>query len=144
MAGMDLAGLHPELRPYADYALAIAKVNGLAPTVTSVARSWATQTKLRDNFEWCLENACVGVDCGFVDGHDCRYPANAPGDSAHGVWAVDGSQGSLAFDSVVDDDQWELWTAIRRWVGFTVPDNDRVHAELPSWRSYVGSTVASR
>src|SRR5690348_7614135 len=121
MAGTDFAGLHPGLKPYAEYAMQIAKFNGIRPYVTSVARTWADQAKLYAN---------------YIAGKS-RYPANAPGDSAHQPRTVAGLEGALAFDSTVPPEQQDAWDAIRRYVGFRVPENDRIHAELPEWRSYV-------
>lgn len=117
----DFGGLHPGLKPYAEYAMQIANYNGIKPVVTSVARTWADQAKLYAR---------------YIAGQS-KYPANAPGDSAHQPRTVAGLEGALAFDSVVPDAQLATWTAIRRYVGFRVPENDLIHAELPEWRSYV-------
>lgn len=99
----------------------IASYNGIKPVVTSVARTWADQAKLYAR---------------YIAGQS-KYPANAPGDSAHQPRTVAGLEGALAFDSVVPDEQLATWTAIRRYVGFRVPENDLIHAELPEWRTYV-------
>lgn len=117
----DIAGLHPALKPYAEYALQIANLNGIKPTVTSVARTWADQAKLYAK---------------YISGQS-KYPANVPGDSAHQPRTIQGQEGALAFDSVVPDDQLATWIAIRRYVGFRVPANDLIHAELPDWRGYL-------
>lgn len=120
-----LAGLNAGLRPYADAALQWASYYGLKPVITSVFRGWTEQVDLRNRYERCLASGPVhpGREAG------CRYPANQPGDSAHNY--------GLAWDSWVPAEQMPTWTAIRRWVGFRVPDHDQVHAELPDWRSYV-------
>jgi hypothetical protein len=122
-----LRNLHPELQPYADYAIAWAKSLGITVTVTSVLRSTARQAELRAQFEGCLAR---GQQV-YPENPDtrCRYPANRPGDSSH--------EYGLAWDSDVEDRYQATWTAIRRAVGWTVPANDPVHAELPSWRNYL-------
>jgi len=118
-----LRGLHPDVRAGAEFALDIARFNRISPRVTSVTRTWANQVRLRRNFERCVEEGR------FPSPPDCRFPANEPGDSAH--------QFGLAFDSVVEPDDQAIWDAIRRWVGFGVPLNDRIHAEVPGWRRFV-------
>jgi hypothetical protein len=130
--------MHPQLRPYAEYALRIAEANKVHVTVSSVARTRAEQQELRDRFEYGLAHGYYGR---IVEGVDYRYPANRPGDSAHGHWRVNGLVGALAFDSVVDQAQLELWNAIRAYVGFGLQANDPVHAELPMWRSYVDTSA---
>lgn len=110
---MGLRGLHADVRPYAEYAHQVAEYYGLNPVVTSTYRSWAEQKRLRERWE-------AGKS---------RFPANRPGDSAHN-WG-------LAWDSWVPEDQRDLWTRIRRWVGFDVPSNDWIHAAVPNWRQYV-------
>jgi hypothetical protein len=60
---------------------------------------------------------------------ECRYPANRPGDSAHNF--------GLAWDSTVDPQFQGWWDYVRSAVGFQVLPNDRIHAQLPSWRRYV-------
>ena len=107
-----LRGIDRRLRPYAEYAFQIAHHNGLKPVVTSVYRGWAEQQRLRTRWEAGLS----------------RWPANQPGDSAHNF--------GWAFDSWVPDEQFPIWDAIRRYVGWRVPDNDYIHAELPDWRQY--------
>lgn len=132
---IDFAGMHPELRPYAEYCLKLARINGLHVTVTSVQRGWAEQTQLRARYERCLAlYGRTGPDLPQA----CHYPANAPGDSAHQPWGGgDGRFGALAFDSSVPESEQATWDAIRRYVGFRVPANDHVHAELPNWRQQV-------
>jgi len=110
---LTLRGLHPELRPYAELAHRIAEAYGVQPVVTSVFRSWEEQARLRARYE----------------AGKAKFPANRPGDSAHNY--------GLAWDSWVPPEQQDLWDAIRRYVGFEVLPNDRIHAQLPSWRSYV-------
>lgn len=106
-------GMHLELRPYADYAIQLADAYGLNPVVTSVLRTWEDQARLRRDYE-------AGRS---------RFPANRPGDSAH--------QYGLAWDSWVPEEQEQLWTQIREYVGWRVPPNDWVHAEYPNWRTVV-------
>jgi LAS superfamily LD-carboxypeptidase LdcB len=115
------AGLDPQVAEAARYAIAIAEYNGIHVTVTSGFRSIERQAELRASYEACQRGDTVG--------RDCRFPANRPGDSAHNF--------GLAFDSDVAPAQRAVWTDIRRWVGFAVPDNDYVHAEYPGWRSLI-------
>ena len=66
--------------------------------------------------------------------HSCNPLSPLPGDSAH--------QYGLAFDSSfaadVKPQLMPLWVQVRRAVGFRVPDNDEVHAEVNGWREIVG------
>lgn len=101
------------MRPYAEWAHQIAHAYGIRPVVTSTFRSWEEQARLRREYE-------AGRS---------RWPANRPGDSSHN-WG-------LAWDSWVPEDQWPLWTAIREAVGFEVLPNDRIHAQVPDWRTWV-------
>lgn len=117
-----LAGLNPGLAPAAEEAIALAGEYGLKPTVTSVYRTLTQQLGLYNTRQRCLAGDRVA----------CKqqpYPANRPGDSAHN-WG-------LAWDSWVPADQMDLWVEIRRALGWRVPDNDLIHAELPDWRFYV-------
>ena len=123
-----LRGLHPELRPYAEYAVNVAKQYGLEPYVTSVYRGMDLQRKLRQNWERCVERGLYPSDARLQYGMSCAYPANRPGDSGHNY--------GLAWDSWVPADQMATWRAIREWVGWRVPDNDQIHSELPEWRQY--------
>jgi hypothetical protein len=124
-------GLHPTVRERAELAVSVATRYGLTVTVTSGYRSWAEQTKLRVQYEGCVaQGEAVNPN---NSNPACRYPANEPGDSAHNY--------GFAFDSWVPEEQWWLWTYIRRWAGFRVPDNDRIHAEVPDWRKYAGSSL---
>lgn len=119
--------MHPELTAYADYCLDWARYLGLQVTVTSVLRDSTKQAQLRRQYEACLargERVWPGNPNPL-----CRYPANRPGDSAH--------EHGLAWDSDTPDSQMPTWVAIRRAVGWTVPDHDPIHAELPQWRSYL-------
>lgn len=120
---IGLRGLHRDVRPYAEYAHEVARYYGLSPVVTSAVRSWENQAKLRANFERCVAQGR------FPSAPDCKWPANRPGDSSH--------QYGLSWDSWVPDAQMQFWAAIRRWIGFNVPDNDVIHAEVPQWRQYV-------
>lgn len=107
-----LKDLHPEVKARAEIALAWADYYGVPTTVTSGVRTCAEQATLRS---------------AFLAGRS-RFPANAPGDSAH--------QFGLAWDSVTQPAIEPWWTAVREWVGFRIPANDVVHAEVPSWRSF--------
>lgn len=113
-----LRGLDSQLRPYAEYTFQLARHYGLTPQVTSVYRGWALQQQLRQQWE-------AGRS---------RWPANRPGDSAHNF--------GWAFDSVVPEPQQPTWDAIRRYVGWRVPENDYIHAELPDWRQYRSSAFS--
>lgn len=121
-----LRGLHPEIRRGAEEALRWAEAYQIPVTVTSGHRTWAEQQWLRTRYERCLARGERIAPSN--PNAACRYPANQPGDSAHN-WR-------LAWDSWVPAPYVEAWKAIRRWVGFTVPDGDVVHAELPEWRAY--------
>lgn len=115
-------GLHRDVRPYADYALQIANYYRVPVTVTSVYRDLTTQARLRRAYETCVAQ-------GRFPGPGCRYPANRPGDSAHNF--------GLAWDSVTEPQYQDWWDAVRQWIGFRVPPNDRIHAEVPDWRGLV-------
>lgn len=110
---ISLRGLHEEIRPYAEYAHRIARYYGFDPRVTSTYRSWGQQSRLRRR---------------YLAG-ESPFPANRPGDSAHNY--------GLAWDSVVEPRYQDAWDYIREWVGFEVPGNDRIHAQVPGWRQYV-------
>lgn len=118
---LSLSGLAPELRPYAQAALDHARKQGVYPDLTSVLRSYEEQAALRRRYENCVGRGLYPWASG------CHYPANRPGDSAH--------QYGLAWDSWVPDRLMPWWVAVRRALGWTVPDNDPVHAEYPNWRS---------
>lgn len=122
---LKLAGLDPEIREYAEACLASARRFGLHVTITSVRRTWAFQQELRDHWLQCVASGhAYDPDPSLK----CRYPANAPGDSAHNF--------GLAWDSTVEDGEWEAWKYIREWHGWRVPENDRVHAEVKDWRKF--------
>jgi len=109
---IGLRGLDSRVRPYAEYAHQLATYYGISPTITSTYRSWEQQTKLRSAWER----------------GESRWPANRPGDSAHNY--------GWAWDSVVPASQQALWDQIREYVGFRVPPNDEIHAEVPNWRNF--------
>jgi len=123
---IQLAGLHPAVRERAELTLRYAALYKIPVTVTSTYRGWADQDRLRKRYERCLARG-EEVQPGNAN-PGCRYPANEAGDSAHN-WR-------LAFDSWVPAPYIEIWKAIRRWAGFTVPDGDTIHAEVPGWRAY--------
>jgi len=125
-----LRGLHLGIRPYAEYAVNLAQYYGLAPQITSVYRGMAQQQRLRSNWEDCVARGLYPSATSLGYGLSCKWPANSPGDSGHNY--------GLAWDSWVPDDQMADWVAIREWVGWEVPPNDQIHAQLPSWRSYIG------
>jgi len=110
---IQLAGLHEEIRPYAEYAHEIARYYGISPVITSTFRTWDDQQRLRDRWER----------------GQSRFPANRPGDSAHNY--------GFAWDSWTPPADRDLWVAIREYVGFRVPDNDWIHGEVPQWRAAV-------
>jgi len=120
---LALRGMHRDLRDAAEFAMEVASHNGIRPTVTSVTRSFTNQARLRRKFEQCVAQGR------FPSRPDCRFPANRPGDSAHNY--------GFAFDTAVPAAQQATWDAIRRWVGWRVPENDLIHAELPEWRQFV-------
>lgn len=120
---LKLNGLNPSVRELADWCLQVAEYYGIPVTVTSGYRSWADQERLWTNYQQCLLTGSYGVT------PDCRYPANRPGDSAHNY--------GLAWDSSVPADWQAAWDYIRRYAGFEVLENDRVHAQVPEWRKYV-------
>jgi len=111
---IQLRGLDSRVRPQAELAHELARGVGIDPTVTSTYRSWEEQTRLRATYER----------------GESRFPANRPGDSAHNY--------GWAWDSVVPEHQQAEWNQIRESVGFRVPPNDLIHAELPEWRQYLG------
>jgi len=108
-----LRGLHPQVEAAAEDALAWAGFYGIPVQVTSGFRSLAEQARLRRL---------------FLAGKS-RFPANTPGDSSHNF--------GLAFDSTVSSADLSDWTIIRDWIGFRVPRNDVIHAEVPGWRRFV-------
>lgn len=127
-----ISDLLPPVRDRMNQAIQIANMLGFAPRVTSSYRSISQQATLRRQYESCIANGQI-VSPTNAD-PTCRYPANAPGDSAHNF--------GLAFDSVVPDGYWDAWTELRAFLGFRVPDNDRVHAEVPDWRSIAALMIS--
>ena len=101
------------MRERAELAHRIARYYGIPTFVTSTFRSWAEQQRLRERWEQGKS----------------RFPANVPGDSAHNF--------GLAWDSTTEPETQADWDYIRWWVGFDVPGNDHIHAEVPGWRQYV-------
>ncbi len=124
-----LRGMDPVLKPYAEYAIKYAEAYGLKPVVTSVFRSLQHQARLRTNWQQCVARGLYPSSASLGYGLSCKWPANRPGDSGHNY--------GLAWDSWVPDAHMADWTAIREWVGWNVPAHDAIHAELPSWRSYI-------
>lgn len=122
--GQSLSELLPGARERAEYAVALAEANGIHVTVTSVRRDRVEQARLRERYEQSLASGTFGQPGGV------QYPANRPGDSPH--------EHGLAFDSVtaVPEDR-NRWVRIRKFVGWRVPQNDPVHAEVPRWRELV-------
>ncbi len=130
-AGRELIafrGLDPAVREAAEAATAAAEARGINPIITSAFRSLELQAELRKRFERCV---AAGR---FPSPPDCKFPANRPGDSGHNF--------GLAWDSVVDPGQQNEWDAIREAHGFRVPPNDRIHAEVPDWRTLRGQELA--
>lgn len=124
-----LRGLDPRVRERAELALSWAQYYGLSVTVTSCYRSWAEQTKLYQAYQRCRAR---GERVHPGNGNpECRYPANAPGDSAHNF--------GFAWDSVVPAHQQWTWDYLRTAAGFRVPENDRIHAEVPNWRAFASN-----
>lgn len=85
----------------------------IQPVITSVRRNWAQQSKLHENYRLGLS----------------KFPANAPGDSAH--------QYGVAWDSWVPPADQEMWNRIRAHWGWKLYPHDEVHAEFPNWRAYI-------
>ncbi len=125
---ISLAGLDPRVRPAVSAALAWAKHYGLHVTVTSAKRERSKQAALYRQYLACKARH-ERIDPSNPN-PACRYPANPPGDSAH--------EYGMAFDSAVPAGEWGAWTDLRRALGWRVPDNDRVHAEVQDWREKLG------
>lgn len=117
-------GLNPVVRRYVELALAEAQRQGFSPIVTSTFRSRAEQLPLYR--KWLQAERRYGralaIAIGFI-------PANPPGLSGH--------QFGLAWDSYVKPEFQKTWNRIREALGFHVPPNDQIHAEVPSWSQYV-------
>lgn len=125
---IQLAGLDPEIREYAEAAVASARHYGIPVRVTSTRRTWAEQTELRRNWDKCVaEGHAYSTDPAL----HCRYPANKPGESAHNY--------GLAWDSVVAPEHQSAWNAIRMWHGWQVLENDLIHAQVRGWKTFVDS-----
>lgn len=122
---MAITDLLPPVKALMDVTIQVGEYFGLTPTVTSTFRSIAKQQRLRAAYESCLAQGQI-IGPSNADAN-CRYPANAPGDSAHNF--------GLAWDSSVPDDQYPMWNAVRSALGWTLDPNDRVHAEVPGWRA---------
>ncbi len=120
---LKLAGLHPDVRRNAEWAIGWADYYGVPVRVVSGFRSWAEQTRLRRNYEQCLRTGRFGKT------PDCQYPANRPGDSSHNY--------GLSWDSTTDRRYQEWWNEVRRLAGFEVLTRDLPHAQVPRWRDYV-------
>jgi hypothetical protein len=119
---LKLTGLPRDVRAAATWALGWADYYDVPITITSGARSWANQTRLRRNYEACLARG------DFKKTPECQWPANRPGDSAHNY--------GWAWDSTTSPEYQQWWNAVREMAGFDVPANDVIHAEVPDWRSY--------
>lgn len=124
----ELAGLHPQLRPYAEAAVKWASDQGVRVTVTSVTRTWANQERLYANYQACKRAGLFPSSRSLSPGLSCAYPANPPGYSSH--------QYGFSWDSVVPDALMPWWIAVRQAFGWRVPANDVIHAELPDWERY--------
>lgn len=130
---IQLRGLDPAVRAYAQWCLDVAALYKVPVTVTSGLRSWAEQTALRARYEACLARG-EPVEPSNPNSA-CRYPANQPGDSAHNF--------GWAWDSWVEEPYRAWWTAVRQYAGFRVPSHDWIHAEVPDWRA-LAPTVTRR
>jgi len=126
---MNLNGLVSALVPYAQGAIEEANRRGIRPTVTSVFRTRQQQGRLYQNFLRCRSAGLEGEPVSLGRGLSCAWPANPPGQSAH--------QYGLAWDSWAEE--LDAWTEIRRSWGWQVPENDKIHAEVPGWRGLIGS-----
>jgi len=108
-----LAGLVPQVRDAANYAVDIAEYYGAPVYVTSGLRSRAEQDRLYKR---------------YMAGQS-RFPAAPPGRSAH--------EHGMAFDSVVPPEWLPFWDWVRNYVGFETRASDIVHAVVPNWRDFV-------
>lgn len=120
---LQLAGLHPFLRPGAEDAVKWAQAYGVNPTITSVRRTWSQQDELYQRHMKCRREGK------YPHGRGCHYPANPPGWSGH--------QYGLAWDSTVPSHAQPWWKQVREAYGFRVPSNDEIHAEHPDTERYV-------
>jgi len=119
---LKLAGIHPDVRAAADWALSWAEFYDVPITVTSGIRSWEEQNRLYQRHVKCVQLGLSGTP------GDCRFPANPPGDSSH--------QYGLSFDSATESKYQPWWNEVRRLAGFEVLENDLIHAQVPNWRIY--------
>lgn len=101
------------MRDRAVLARDVAQHFGIPVTLTSGYRSCNFQRELRQKWERGLS----------------RWPANRPGFSGHN-WG-------LAWDSTVAPEHQAAWNTIREYLGFRVPRNDVIHAEVPGWETLV-------
>lgn len=108
-----LAGVHPQVRDAANFALDIADYYGVPVTLTSGRRTYAEQDALYRRY--------------LAGGS--RFPAAPPGTSAH--------EKGMAFDAWTPDEYLDAWDWIRQYVGFQTHRGDSVHAVVPNWRDYV-------
>ena len=122
-----LRGLHREVRTAAESSVRVGAAQGLHIRISSAFRSMDQQRRLRVRFE-----KCVAANR-FPSPPDCLYPANRPGDSGHNF--------GLAWDSVVPPGEQDAWDAVRTAHGFKVLPNDRIHAEVPDWRSHKSGDI---
>jgi hypothetical protein len=119
---MRLSGLVTPVREAASWCLEVADFYGVPVTVTSGVRSWESQNRLYRNYLQCKAAGNFGKT------PDCMFPANPPGQSSH--------EYGLSWDSVVDSRYQDWWDYVRRYAGFEVLSNDRIHAQVPEWRRY--------
>jgi len=108
-----LTGLNPAVKARARWALGVAESYKVPVTVTSGYRSLREQKRLRQR--WLAG--------------DSPWPANKPGDSGHNY--------GLAWDSVTEPKYQAWWNYVREYIGFEVPSNDEIHAQVYQWRNYV-------
>lgn len=113
MSLSKLSGLHPAVRDAAVFARDVAQAFGVPVEFTSGYRSCTFQRELRARWE-------AGKS---------EFPANRPGFSGHNF--------GLAFDSTTRPEFQPFWNAVREWVGFRVPPNDQIHAEVRDWPRFV-------
>lgn len=119
----SLRGLRRDVRDAASFALAIAQELRIKPVITSGYRPRSQQASLyRKWLTWLSRNSWWSPGKALPAK---VFPANPPGLSGH--------EYGLAWDSWVPDKDMPLWTAIREYVGFRVPENDLIHAEVPEW-----------
>jgi len=118
-----LRGLERDVKGAAEWALSWADYYNVPVEITSGKRSMRAQRRLRENYLRCLGRGEFGRTA------RCRWPANAPGQSAHNY--------ALAWDSTTTPQYQSWWTYVRKLAGFSVPGNDIIHAEAPGWRKFI-------